>query len=115
MPMSTSDMTRIKRLIGSTRYAANGVLQTKDLVSNPSPTRGSESFAGKLKSVRETSKIIDFKAAQVADYTLTSERRTGTSGWRIERTRTILCPPLNGSGICTSVLPTKVITINRKF
>jgi hypothetical protein len=117
MPMSTSDMTRIKRLVGSTRYAVNGVVQTKDLVSNPSSTRGDTSFVGKLKSVRETSKIVDFKAAQVADFTTLRERRddSGSGGWRIERSKTILCPPLNGSGICTTILPTKLITIKRKF
>ena len=109
--MSTSDMTRIQRLVGSNRYVVNGQVQAKDLVSNPSSTRGDGSFIGKLKSVRETSKIVDFKAAQVADFTTLRERRDnlGSGGWRIERSKTVLCPPTNGTGICTTILNPKVI------
>ena len=115
--MSTSDMTRIQRLIGSNKYLVNGQVQTKDLVSNTSSTRGDGSFVGKLKIVRETSKIIDFKAAQVADFTTLRERRDNSlsSGWRIERSKTVICPPNNGSGVCTTILIPKVITTKKKF
>lgn len=135
MSLSTSDMTRIARLNASKTYAINGQVQTKDLVSNvlPNSMANNMSFVGKLKTSRETSKIIDFRASQVADYVLVQEYpgatrvdtfvyttvptsgtatqliNTGqnafTGGFGRELRRTTLCSPAE----CTTILPSKVI------
>jgi hypothetical protein len=104
MSLSTSDITRIKRINMSKQYLENGEVQTKDLFSNvlPASTRTDMAFVGKLKTVRETSKLIDFKASQVADYVLVTEN----SGGGRKLTRTKICSPAN---TCTSILQTKVI------
>jgi hypothetical protein len=99
MSLSTSDMTRITRLNASKTYVINGEVQTKDLFSNVVP------FVGKLKTVRETSKIIDFKASQVTDYVLVSEY----AGFGRKLTKTKIC---NTNGNCTSILNPKVIIRN---
>jgi hypothetical protein len=97
MSLSTSDMTRIKRINMSKQYVENGEVQTKDLFSNVLP------FVGKLKTVRETSKLIDFKASQVAEYVLVREN-SGAFGRQLIKTK--ICSPAN---TCTSILQTKVI------
>jgi hypothetical protein len=103
MSLSTSDMTRITRLNASKTYVINGEVQTKDLFSNVVP------FVGKLKTVRETSKIIDFKASQATDYILVSEYSGATSGFGRKLTKTKIC---NNNGNCTSILLPKVIVRN---
>lgn len=114
MSLSVSDMTRIKRLVGSTAYASNGVVQSqKDLTSSQlascnrlcSSKRTDMNFVGKLKTVRETSKIIDFKASQVADYVLVSEY-PGIPGFGRTLTKTVLCSPTT----CVTTLQPKVIS-----
>ena len=122
--LSTTDLTRIKRLNVSKNYIVNGQVQTKDLNSSllPGCTNGTlkcsskrtdMSFVGKLKTCRETSKIIDFKASQVADYILVSQYSgaTGSTGmgssFGRKLTRTVLCSPNSN---CTSILQSKVIT-----
>jgi hypothetical protein len=123
MSLSTSDMTRLKRLNSSKNYATNGIVLTEDLTSSQlaecgvkcSSKRTDMKFVGKLKTVRETSKIIDFKASQVADYVLVSEYSgssglgySGSSSFGRKLTRTTLCPTTNPSA-CVTVLSPKVI------
>lgn len=113
MSLSVSDMTRIKRLVGSRTYASNGIIQGKDLSSSQltscntrcSAKRTDMKFVGKLKTVREASKMVDFTASQVADYVLVSEF-PGTPGFGRQLTRNVLCAPISTS--CISVLETKV-------
>ena len=116
MPLSVSDMTRIKRLVGSTTYVSNGVVQVDDLTSSQlascntmcSSKRTDMKFIGKLKTVRETSKIVDFRASQVADYVLVTEypKNVTTLGFGRKLTRNVLCSPTK---TCSSVLVPKVI------
>jgi hypothetical protein len=106
LSLSTSDMTRIKRINASKTYAINGQVQTKDLVSNVLPhSVGGSTFVGKLKTSRETSKIIDFRASQVADYVLKSQTQT-SQGFSNQLNQTRLC---FSNGSCISVLQPKVI------
>ncbi len=115
MSLSVSDMTRIKRLVGSRTYASNGIIQGKDLTSTQlacntrcSAKRTDMKFVGKLKTVREASKMVDFTASQVADYVLVSEfpQTTTGPGFGRQLTRNVLCAPISTS--CISVLETKV-------
>jgi len=108
MSLSASDMTRIARLNVSKNYAINGQVQTKDLVSNvlPDSMAKNMSFVGKLKTARETSKIIDFRASQAADYVLKSETNVSPQGFTNQLSRTRIC---FSNGNCTSILVPKVI------
>jgi hypothetical protein len=109
MSLSASDMTRIARLNASKTYAINGQVQTKDLVSNvlPNSMANNMSFVGKLKTSRETSKIIDFRASQSADYVLVRQN-AGANEFAYGRQllRTKIC---NTVGNCTSILVPRVI------
>ena len=104
-------MTRIKRLTGSANYATNGVVESRSLSSTTSmpcnvkcsSKRTDMTFVGKLKTCREASKIIDFRASQVADYILVSENRN-TGAVRM-LTKNTLCPT---NGNCSVTLQTKV-------
>jgi len=64
-------------------------------------------FVGKLKTSRETSKIIDFRASQSADYVLVRQN-SGANEFAYGRQllRTKIC---NTVGNCTSILVPKVI------
>ena len=120
MPLSTSDLIRIKRIDSSTNYVRNGqVVETKNLTSSGLPgcnnggllcssRRTDMNFVGKLKTSRETSRIIDFKASQVADYILVQENPgdPGRSGFGRQLIRNTLC---SSNGTCVSTLTPKVI------
>jgi hypothetical protein len=120
--LSSSDLTRIKRLNVSKNYLSNGQVQVKDLSSSQvsgcngticSSKRTDMNFVGKLKTCRETSKIIDFKASQAADFVLVRQYSgaTGATGMGSGFGRQLIITKIcNTNGDCTSILQPKVVT-----
>lgn len=78
MSMSTSDMTKVKKLVTSSNYLTtvnnntdiNGIVTPAGCVlCNPTAFLTDQARSvGHNKIIREVSKIIDFKNAQVADF-----------------------------------------------